>query len=678
MTQEQTFTVGLDGRLVATLTLPHALAAVNDAPIALLTNSGVISRVGPHRLNVRIARWLAARGTASIRFDLSGVGDSRRAPGTRPQIEQWVADTLQVMDWAARRFGNDAFFMVGFCSGAEVAYRTAMVDARLRGLVLWDMFAYPTPKSRRLALMFRLRRAGVAGVAIKAAGRARRLLGAPVPPAQKPQQLQALEPHQPPPLERLAADLQTLVERGTQVKVMFCGGEPEWYSYPGAVPRVHGRLSGRRAECPVRMPRGERPSAHAARVARRVRRQPPALVRRRPDAEHRAPAAFGPCGLNVNPALSVWLDLCRVIAAGVVFVGHARGLEVAPTALAAHWHRTAEDAVIAFFVISGYVIAWSTQRPGTRMLDFVEARASRVFSVAIPAVLATLAIDQFGMRLDSSLYDPDWQYPKLWFYLPFHWSFLGGTWLGPIDPFSMASYWSLPYEVWYYALFGCATLLRGRARTAGIIATLAVMGPRMWLLLPCWWLGVWVYRRLESAAPPRLAIAALMMTGSVCAYFAFVAFGVRDGLDAASQAGYAMANAGMPQPFRPGGSAHPLADYVVALLFATFIVGCAGCRIAFGDRLAALVRTLADYSFSFYLLHYPLLVLFRAAGWHAVDWDGFAAVVAITLVGTWLLGQVGERRRSWYRRGVRHALDGAVVLTARWRATVADRPMTSK
>ena len=232
MTQEQTFTVGLDGRLVATLTLPHALAAVNDAPIALLTNSGVISRVGPHRLNVRIARWLAARGTASIRFDLSGVGDSRRAPGTRPQIEQWVADTLQVMDWAARRFGNDAFFMVGFCSGAEVAYRTAMVDARLRGLVLWDMVAYPTPKSRRLALMFRLRRAGVAGVAIKAAGRARRLLGAPVPPAQKPQQLQALEPQQPPPLERLAADLQTLVERGTQVKVMFCGGEPEWYSYP--------------------------------------------------------------------------------------------------------------------------------------------------------------------------------------------------------------------------------------------------------------------------------------------------------------------------------------------------------------------------------------------------------------------------------------------------------------
>jgi peptidoglycan/LPS O-acetylase OafA/YrhL len=150
----------------------------------------------------------------------------------------------------------------------------------------------------------------------------------------------------------------------------------------------------------------------------------------------------------VNPALSVWLDLCRVIAAGVVFVGHARGLEVAPAALAPHWHRTAEDAVIAFFVISGFVIAWSARRPGTGLRDYVEARASRVFSVAIPAVLATVAIDHVGMRLDSSFYSPDWQYPKLWLYLPFHWSFLGGTWFGAIDPFSMASYWSLPYEVW--------------------------------------------------------------------------------------------------------------------------------------------------------------------------------------------------------------------------------------
>ena len=165
MTREQTLTLGPGGRLVATLTLPQGAAVVRGAPTALLTNSGVISRVGPHRINVRIARWLATRGVASIRFDLSGLGDSRRAPGTRPQLEQWTADTVAVMDWAAQHLGSDAFFMVGLCSGAEVALRSALADSRLHGVLLWDMYAYPTPRSRRRAFAFRLRRAGPAGVA---------------------------------------------------------------------------------------------------------------------------------------------------------------------------------------------------------------------------------------------------------------------------------------------------------------------------------------------------------------------------------------------------------------------------------------------------------------------------------------------------------------------------------
>jgi hypothetical protein len=232
--QERTMTIGPDGRLVATLTLPRREALTRGAPTALLTNSGVISRVGPHRINVRIARWLATRGVASIRFDLSGLGDSRRAPGSRPQLEQWSADTASVMDWAAQHIGSDAFFMVGLCSGAEVALRSALADSRLRGVLLWDMYAYPTARSRRRAFAFRLRRAGPIGIARGLLTRAGRLLGvAPPPPVGEARQLAVLEPHRRPPIEQHAADLQSLVERGTRVLVMFCGGEPVWYNYPG-------------------------------------------------------------------------------------------------------------------------------------------------------------------------------------------------------------------------------------------------------------------------------------------------------------------------------------------------------------------------------------------------------------------------------------------------------------
>ena len=50
-------------------------------PAMIMLNAGLIHRVGPNRLHVRLARELAARGFLSLRLDLSGRGDSdpRRA-----------------------------------------------------------------------------------------------------------------------------------------------------------------------------------------------------------------------------------------------------------------------------------------------------------------------------------------------------------------------------------------------------------------------------------------------------------------------------------------------------------------------------------------------------------------------------------------------------------------------
>lgn len=358
----------------------------------------------------------------------------------------------------------------------------------------------------------------------------------------------------------------------------------------------------------------------------------------------------------MTAAFSVWLDLCRVLAAGVVFLGHARGLGLAPEWLAAHWHRTAEDAVIAFFLISGYVVPWSTDRANTRLRGYIEARASRIYSVAIPAVLLALALDNVGMRLDASRYDVDWQYQRLWLYLPLHWLFLGGTWIGPIDPFSMRSYWSLPYEVWYYALFGCATLLRGRSRIAGVALVLAIMGPRLWLLLPCWWLGVLLYRHRERLAVSK-RIAPVLMLGACALYIAFVVLDGRAALDTASRVFYAWINGWSPWPFVPGGTVHALTDYAVAGLVALFLIGCSGSAHRFPTAAVALIRGLAAYSFSFYLIHFSVLVLFGAVGWSAPGTGQFVVIVLTTLIVTWLLGQVGEARRSIYRRAIARLLD---------------------
>ena len=64
-------------RLVGTLT---EASGPRDGGFVLL-NAGVISRVGPQRLNVTLARAIARIGFTAFRFDLSGLGASRAANG---------------------------------------------------------------------------------------------------------------------------------------------------------------------------------------------------------------------------------------------------------------------------------------------------------------------------------------------------------------------------------------------------------------------------------------------------------------------------------------------------------------------------------------------------------------------------------------------------------------------
>lgn len=374
----------------------------------------------------------------------------------------------------------------------------------------------------------------------------------------------------------------------------------------------------------------------------------------------------------MTPSLSIWLDASRVVAALVVFVGHARGLAVAPADIGPAWHRAGEDAVVAFFVISGYVIAWSSARADTDFRGYMLARASRIYSAAIPALLFALALDHIGMRLDASRYLPNWQYDYILPTLVFHWSFLGGTWFGPADPYSVASYWSLPYEVWYYVLFGCLTLLEGRRRHWAVAGVLLFMGPRMWLLLPCWWLGVlllgWLPRVRMSPSTARLLILA-----AVSGYAWFVASGARAHTDALSKDAYAWFNAWSPLIFRPGGSGHPLSDYVTAALFAAFVIGAARSELRFGSRGEAVVRWLAGYTFTLYLVHYPILVFCTALGMHRVEWLTFSGITVATLAATWLLGQVGEVRRSVYRRAIEQLLDAVRSLRTRRHRSVGEK-----
>src|SRR5690242_14562169 len=87
--------------------------------------------------------------------------------------------------------------------------------------------------------------------------------------------------------------------------------------------------------------------------------------------------------LSISKAYSLYLDLFRVVAAIVVVGGHA----MMPVFSGGHYlFPFGEDAVEAFFVLSGFVIASVADGRENRFRTFAVARLSRLWSVLIPAL----------------------------------------------------------------------------------------------------------------------------------------------------------------------------------------------------------------------------------------------------------------------------------------------------
>lgn len=140
--------------LVGTLTVPARTAPRLGV---LLFNAGVIHRIGPHRINVKLAREMARHGIASLRLDLSGLGDSRRAGGSESMLDQVCSDLRAAVDELVTRAGVQRVVVAGICSGAEYGYQYVLDDPRVTGLVMVDGYSFANRRTRWLRYLLRLR-----------------------------------------------------------------------------------------------------------------------------------------------------------------------------------------------------------------------------------------------------------------------------------------------------------------------------------------------------------------------------------------------------------------------------------------------------------------------------------------------------------------------------------------
>ena len=107
-------------------------------PAIVILNSGIIHRVGPNRMFVRLSRQLAVAGHLVVRFDLSGIGDSEpRDDGLAP-LDATLADIREVLDSLEATRQVRRFILIGLCSGADHSVVYGGQDPRVVGMVLID------------------------------------------------------------------------------------------------------------------------------------------------------------------------------------------------------------------------------------------------------------------------------------------------------------------------------------------------------------------------------------------------------------------------------------------------------------------------------------------------------------------------------------------------------------
>lgn len=102
---------------------------------AICITAGFLHHVGPHRMHVLLARSLAKRGIGTLRFDLSGIGDSSVRSDDLPALEVPVQEITDAIKELESR-GFKRFVLFGICSGALNATRAAIANPNIAGVVL--------------------------------------------------------------------------------------------------------------------------------------------------------------------------------------------------------------------------------------------------------------------------------------------------------------------------------------------------------------------------------------------------------------------------------------------------------------------------------------------------------------------------------------------------------------
>jgi len=108
------------------------------------------TRSGPHRILHSAGERLAEKGFASLRFDFRGRGDSDGGVLDH-DLNSMIEDAKRAADYARAELELRTLYLVGICSGGEVAVGAMHDGLRVAGAALWSapVFSAEATLSRR-------------------------------------------------------------------------------------------------------------------------------------------------------------------------------------------------------------------------------------------------------------------------------------------------------------------------------------------------------------------------------------------------------------------------------------------------------------------------------------------------------------------------------------------------
>jgi peptidoglycan/LPS O-acetylase OafA/YrhL len=343
----------------------------------------------------------------------------------------------------------------------------------------------------------------------------------------------------------------------------------------------------------------------------------------------------------MNRATSLYIDLARFSAALVVFLGHISGQRLTGGFL---WQIAPymSHAVTIFFVLSGFVIAYATDKRENTAFSYAVSRAARIYSVVLPALAATVLLDTLGRYLQPALYSDAWGYVDHNQLASFALSalFLNEIWFIHVSPGSDLPYWSLGYEIWYYVIFGI--FLFSPRKWFFLPVALTVIGPKIVSMLPLWLFGVASYRMCKRWKDRRWHGLALWSL-SLSLWIAYEIWAHRYGR-------------WLDPRFAPLRRTELPQDYLVGFLFAMNLIGFHAASDFFAPLLHPFgkpIHWIAGATFTLYLFHLPIAqFLTTILPWPPSTTAGRLVEIGGTLVLVFVIAAFTERRKDAWRRGI--------------------------